>query len=612
LQVRLLRRSIRHRTNPPWRTSTPPALSTLLICVGLVAVTLALFFPAIHFPFITYDDQLYVVDNAHVHTGLQWSNITWAFSTWHTGNWHPLTWFSLMADAQLFGKNAGAYHFTNVLLHAANSVLLFLALGQLTGSQWRSAFVAALFAVHPLHVESVAWISERKDVLSAFLFLLAMAAYGRYVARPSAMRYALVTLLFLLGLLAKSMLVTLPFVLLVLDAWPLARIRDQKSAVRGQKNWSALVLEKVPLLAIAAALSVVTFLAQKSAGSTMPMTVYPLSARIQNALFSYERYLGKIFWPHDLVLPYPFSRSLSSLELCWAAALLVAICFIAIKTAQRRGYLFTGWFWFMGTLLPVIGLIQVGPQAMADRYMYLPAIGIFIAVTWGFADATSAMRLPPYVNSFFGSAVVVVLAWLSFQQLAFWKNSETLFRHSLAINPGEIVASRNLAIEYASQHRRSEAITTLQSLLIETPYDPWAHFQLGQVLQQMGEDRQAADEYETAIKLSAAEDRHHVLGSALNNLAWIRATSADPALRDGADAVHLAERSCVLTIAPDAGQLDTLAAAYAEAGDFNRATDTGLRALELAKRAGDNALTAEIEQHLGLYRSHKPYRTGSY
>lgn len=588
------------------------ARRTFSICLGLVLLTFALFFRVIYFPFITYDDQLYVADNAHVLTGLRWSNIAWAFTTWHTGNWHPLTWVSLMLDAQLFGRNAGGYHFTNVLLHVLNSVLLFLTLRELTGRSrtgdvWRSALVAALFAVHPLHVESVAWVSERKDVLSAFFFLLAIAAYARYAAQPTTARYILVAFFFMVGLLAKSMLVTLPLLFLLFDVWPLERVRGQKSEARGQ-NWSSLMIEKVPLFAISAAFSIVEFLAQRSAGSTMPTTVYPLGPRLQNALLSYERYLAKIFWPHDLVLPYPFSRSINPIELCWAAALLIAVSFVTVKMRGRLGYVFTGWFWFVGLLLPVIGLVQVGPQAMADRYMYLPAIGIFIVVTWGLSDARSRMRLPRYLTGILATAVLFALGRLCFIQLGYWKNSETLFRHSLAINPGEIVASRNLAIEYANQHRRSEAITTLQSLLTETPHDPWAHFQLGQVLQQIGEDRQTADEYETAIKLSAAEDRHHVLGSALNNLAWIRATSADPALRDGAAAVHLAERSCVVTIAPDAGQLDTLAAAYAEAGDFERAIETASRALQLAESVQNEPLRAQINEHVDLFRLRMPVR----
>jgi tetratricopeptide (TPR) repeat protein len=597
---------------PSERSTTTRALvETLAICLGLVLLTLALFFPAIHFPFITYDDRLYVTENPHVLTGLSWSNLAWAFTTWHTGNWHPLTWLSLMLDAQFFGKNAGGYHFTNVLLHAVNSLLLFLVLRQLTdgpsrtGGIWRSAFVAALFALHPLHVESVAWVSERKDVLSAFFFLLALGAYGRYAVRPITARYLVVALFFILGLLAKSMLVTLPFVLLLLDFWPLDRIRGQRSDVRGQ-NWLTLLLEKVPLFAVAAIFSLVTFLAQRSAGTTMPMTVDPLSARIENALLAYERYLGKLFWPHDLVLPYPFSRSINPLELCWAAVLLIAISFIAIRTARQRGYLLAGWFWFFGMLLPVIGLVQVGPQAMADRYMYLPAIGIFIGVTWAVADATSTMSR--YLTAGFASAVLFALGSLCFIQIDYWKNSETLFRHTLALHPAEIVSLRNLASGYALEHRPRDAIASLELLLTQTPQDAPAHFHLARALQELGQDRRAADEYEAALKFARESDKRNITGSGLNNLAWIRATSPDSTLRDGAEAVRLAERSCSLTPNPDAGQLDTLAAAYAESGNFDCAIETATRALQLAESANNKALGAQIRQHLDLYSRRMPVR----
>jgi tetratricopeptide (TPR) repeat protein len=590
----------------------------LAICVGLVLLTLALFWRAIHFPFITYDDRLYVSENPHVLTGLSWSNLAWAFTTWETGNWHPLTWISLMVDGQVYGKNAGGYHFTNVLLHAANSLLVFLVLRQLTGSQCRSAFVAALFALHPLHVESVAWISERKDVLSAFFFLIALGAYARYAAHPTTARYLLIALFFILGLLAKSMLVTLPFVLLLLDFWPLRRVaqasclwgqrasrpltdKRHASQPHGLKVCAPLLIEKAPLFAIAAIFSLVTFLAQRSAGTTMPITVYPLGARIENALLAYERYLGKLFWPHDLVLPYPFSRSINPLELCWAAVLLIAVSFIAIRTARQRGYLLTGWFWFFGMLLPVIGLVQVGPQAMADRYMYLPAIGIFIAITWGFTDARSTMRLPAYVNGVFASAVLFALGSLCFIQIGYWKNSETLFQHTLALHPAEIVSLRNLASAYALEHRPRDAIASLELLLTQTPQDAPAHFHLAQALQEIGEDRRAADEYEAALKWARESDKRNVTGSALNNLAWIRATAPDSTLRDGAEAVRLAERSCSLTPNPDAGQLDTLAAAYAESGDFDRALETGNRALQLAESANNKALAAQIREHVDHY-----------
>jgi protein O-mannosyl-transferase len=570
---------------------------TFLICLGLALLTLAMYWRALHYPFITYDDRLYVSENPHVLGGLTWSNIVWAFTTWHTGNWHPLTWLSLALDAQIFGSSAGGFHLTNVLLHAANAVLLFLVLRQLTRFEWRSAFVAALFAIHPVHVESVAWISERKDLLSGFFFLLALGAYGRYAAHSTSARYVKVLLLLVFGLLAKSMLVTLPLVLLLLDFWPLQRWRRIVDVRR-------LAIEKLPLFAIAATFSIVTFLAQRSAGSTMPMTVFPLRARLANALLACERYLGKLFWPRDLTLPYPFSRSISAFELCWAAVLLLAITFAAITTVRRHGYLLTGWLWFLGMLVPVMGLVQVGSQAMADRYMYLPAIGIFIAVTWGIAEATSTA--PKYLRAGFACAVLFGFGALCFVQLDYWKNSETLFRHTLAVYPDEIVSLRNLTSAYALEHRPHDAITTLELLLTQMPQDAAAHLHLGEALQQSGDDRRAADEYTAALKFGSADQT--LIGAALNNLAWIRATSADVSLRNGAEAVHLAERSCSLSSSPGAGQLDTLAAAYAEAGDFDRALETATRALQLAESANNQGLAKEISQHVDLFRQRLPIR----
>jgi tetratricopeptide (TPR) repeat protein len=597
-------------------TSSAPTRRTFLICAGLAALTLALYWRATRFPFITYDDRLYVSENRHVLTGLSWSNFAWAFTSWHTGNWHPLTWLSLMLDAQLFGKSAGGFHLTNVLLHTANAVVLFLVLRRLSAldcsrrpagdarasrrdaaTDWRSAFVAALFALHPVHVESVAWISERKDVLSAFFFLLALGAYARYAARPTLARYALITLVFVLGLLAKSMLVTLPIILLLLDYWPLRRLRRNVDLRR-------LIIEKLPLFVMAAVFSAVTFLAQRSAGSTMPMTIFPLRTRLANALLACERYLGKLFWPRDLTLPYPFSRSINAFELCWAAVLLAGLSFVAIKAARQRGYLFIGWLWFVGMLVPVIGIVQVGPQAMADRYMYLPAVGIFIAITWGIADRASAV--PKHLRAGFASAVLFVLGTLCFAQLGYWKNSETLFRHTLAIYPGEIVSLRNLTSAYVLEHRPRDAITTLELLLAQVPQDATGHLHLAQALQQSGDEPRAADEYAAVLRFAGAD--RNVTGPALNNLAWIRATSADAALRNGAEAMELAERSCSLSPNPDAGALDTLAAAYAESGDFERARATAERALNLAQSARNEALAAQISEHVDLYRQHMPVR----
>jgi len=394
------------------------------IYLGLGLLTLAVFGPTVRYSFLDYDDDAYVLTNPHVLTGLTWQNVGWAFGSTHASNWHPLTWLSHALDCQLYGRRASGHHLTNVLFHLTNTLLLFGLLQRMTGSLWRSAFVAALFAVHPLHVESVAWIAERKDVLSAFFFLLTLWAYVRYVERsegggrksdvrgpwsfghlPSSVFYLLSVGCFALGLMSKPMLVTLPFLLLLLDYWPLRRFpfsagKPEIRGSRGKERRSRvpapastlnpqpstlprLLAEKLPFLALAAASCLATAFAQKKGGAMLSLREFPFRLRLANALVSYARYLGKALWPEQLAPFYPNPVHWPGWQVAGAGMLVAAASIAVIALARRAPYLFTGWFWFLGMLIPVIGLVQVGSQAMADRYMYLPAIGLFLVAAWG-------------------------------------------------------------------------------------------------------------------------------------------------------------------------------------------------------------------------------------
>jgi hypothetical protein len=369
----------------------------IVICMALAAAVAAAYAPLWDAGFAGLDDHLYVSGNPHVQQGLTREGVAWALGSTKASNWHPLTWLSLMLDCQLFGAGAGSHHLVNVGFHVANSVLLFLVLRRMTGRRWPSALVVALFALHPLHVESVAWVAERKDVLSTLFWILTMGAYVRYARRPGVLRYLPVFAFLLLGLMAKPMLVTLPFVLLLLDYWPLGRLARAEAGATGlapsgevaggrrAKVWR-LVLEKVPLLVLAAASCVVTFAVQRHGEAVMPLERLALPARMANAAVSCVAYLGKMVWPQGLTVLYPYPADRPAWEVAAAAAFLLAVTAAAAALVRRRPYLAVGWFWYLGTLVPVIGLVQVGEQPMADRYTYVPLIGTFIMVAWAAGD----------------------------------------------------------------------------------------------------------------------------------------------------------------------------------------------------------------------------------
>jgi hypothetical protein len=410
--------------------------------LALAAATFLLYARSAGFSFINYDDDVYVFNNAHVLSGLKLENLIWAFHGGHWANWHPLTWISHMADCQFFGANPGPPHVVNALLHSANAFLLFFVLLRMTGFLWRSLAVAALFAFHPLHVESVAWIAERKDVLSSFFWFLTILAYQSYVKQTSLRRYALVAFFFTLGLMSKPMLVTLPCVLLLLDYWPLNRLHSFAGLCR-------LFGEKLPLFALSAVGCFITFHVQKTGGAVIPLDSLPLVTRLENALLSYFQYLARIFWPDRLAIPYGMTNP-DPVTALMAGTVLVVLTIGIIRFGNRQKYLPVGWFWYVGTLVPVIGIVQVGTQGAADRYTYIPSVGIFLLATWGLAAVFQRWHVPRSLIAGLAVAVISLCAAVTSRQLGFWRNSETLFKHSLAIAPENLETQNCLAWSYAT------------------------------------------------------------------------------------------------------------------------------------------------------------------
>ena len=415
----------------------------ILVYLALALSTIAVYWQVRNFDFVNYDDNVYVTKNLNIQTGITLQSVKWAFTTGYFGNWNPLTWLSYILDWQLFGSNPAGFHLTNLFFHIANTLLLFFVLKQMTKAIWQSAFVAALFALHPLHVEAVAWVSSRKDILSTFFWLLTMCAYLRYVKQPSVSSYLLVLLIFVMGIMAKPMLVTLPFVLLLLDYWPFQR----------KISWRLLV-EKIPFMALAAVFSVTTFFTQRSVGALWKPAEFSLKFRIYNALISYVEYIEKMLWPGRLAAfyPHPFGN-VSIIYAVISAAVLLAVTILVIRFAQNRRYLITGWFWYLGTLVPVIGLIQLGSFAMADRYTYITLTGLFIIIAWGFPQLLSKW---PHRKFAIGISAIIVLTTLGIcagRQVSYWNNSVTLFSHAIEVTQNNDFAYNNRGTAYNSLGR---------------------------------------------------------------------------------------------------------------------------------------------------------------
>jgi len=472
------------------------------IAFCLALVTLGVFWHAVGNDFVNVDDHRYVFENPYVQDGLTAASVCWAFTTFETSNWHPLTWLSLEADAQLSGTGPRGFHRTNVLIHAANVVLLFVGLRCLTGRVWPAALVAALFALHPLHVESVAWVSERKDVLSTFFWMLTLIAYAWYVRLPGWRRYLSVATALVLGLLAKPMLVSLPFVLLLLDYWPLER----------WGRWR-LVWEKAPLFAAAAASCVVTYCAQ--GGAMQSFEELSLGARVANAVVAYAAYLRKIVWPHDLAAFYPHPRDgLPPWQIAAAGALLAAISGSVLALARRQPYLLVGWLWYLGTLVPVIGLVQVGLQAMADRYTYVPLIGCFLMIAWGLADLAAWGRARIAIAALVGAALLgcAVLSWL---QITYWGNSIRLWEHTLQVTTRNAFAHQNLGAAFVADRKEAEAMRQFEACLQADPRNGSAHHSLGVLLANAGRGAEAMQHLQTAVELIPQYSKVHTSLGAL-------------------------------------------------------------------------------------------------
>ncbi len=477
----------------------------LYICIVLVVGILAVYGQVWNHDFINYDDTQYVTENPWVQGGLAMENISRAFTATEAYNWHPLTWLSHMADCHLFGLHPGAHHLTSLLFHIFNTLLLFAVFRMMTGDLWSSAFVAALFAFHPLHVESVAWVAERKDVLSAFFWLLTMWSYVRYTRRPGIGRYLPVVLFFALGLMSKPMVVTLPFVLLLLDIWPLGRLR--REGVRGQ--WFRLVWEKIPLLLLSGASSVVTFFVQRGGGAVSSLDAIPLDARAANALLSYISYLVKTIWPYKLAVFYPYPRAVSLVQGLMAGVLLVVISYLVIRAIKRHPYLAVGWLWYLGTLVPVIGLVQVGSQSMADRYTYLPLVGIFVMISWGIPAFFSRWRLPRCGLAVAGSSVLAVLMAVTWVQAGYWKDNISLFRHALDVTTDNHVAHNNLGVALYERGETQQAAVQYREALRIRPTYPEVFVNLGNAFARQGDTTKAVEQYREALRLDPGHAAAH-------------------------------------------------------------------------------------------------------
>lgn len=530
-----------------------------MILLGLAVITFGIYAQVIGHQFITLDDPTYIQENPMVNRGVTGAGLAWAFTTFHVANWHPLTWISHMIDSQFFGTNAGGHLLVNAVIHVANTLLVFWFLLRTThaparnasparsatalqarhsdaGGGWPSALVAALFALHPLHVESVAWASERKDTLSAFFGLLSLLAYVRYVKAPSVSRYAWVAITLTLGLLAKPMLVTWPFVMLLLDYWPLGRWQSAKSKAQ-EKKLRKLILEKIPLLILAAASAVITLVAQSRGGAVRTLTHEPLALRLSNAVVSYAKYLLLTFWPHNLAVYYPLPPTgIPAWQIIGAALMLIAITDFCFLQRKNRPYLIVGWLWFLGTLVPVIGLVQVGGQMMADRYFYIPSIGLFIAIVFGLADLAKSWRISPWLSAGIAGGVLLILAILTNTQIQRWRDSFTLFEHTLAVTPPNLHIEHNLGLALGGsgrydeaaahfekalqidpnfydglvgmgvtrefQDQLPEAIVYFQAAIRSQPDTPTAHVELGRALWKQKNDQAALEEIRRASQLA--------------------------------------------------------------------------------------------------------------
>jgi tetratricopeptide (TPR) repeat protein len=577
--------------------------SKIFICLLLFAGTLALYWPVRHFDFLFYDDA-YFVDNPNVLAGLNWHTVKWAMTGIVFKDWHPVTLLSFLLTHQLFGVNQGAEHLVNVEFHAANTVLLFLFLLRSTGATWRSAIVAAFFAWHPLRVESVCWVAERKDVLFMFFMLLSLLCYVDYAQRRREAQgglglwnlpYILALVFFVLSFMSKGMVATLPFLLLLLDVWPLQRF--SLASIR------PLVLEKIPFFMLTVFFSGLTFWIHKKYGDMWPLNYLGMTWRLENAVWSYLMYLAQFFSPTNLAVVYPYPKSFDPVQVTLAGLALLAITGLCVLELSRRPYLAVGWFWYLGTIFPVIGLFQFGQSAMGDRFTYVPLIGPLISLVWLVSEWAQGDVLRKYTTVSLAGVVLAVFIILTRGQIVVWQNTVTLFRHAIEVtseNPfAHLPLGRGLQ-EYGQW--RQEAVQYRMALAEDPGYQHAVeYYRLGGVLIHFGQYGEGLKDYETATQLSPDWP------DLMNSLAWSLATCPDASLRDGARAVRLAQQVCEKTNDREANMLSTLAAAYAETGQYDQAIATAQKAIVVARDCNQPDWVQLNQEWLKCYVAHRPY-----
>jgi tetratricopeptide (TPR) repeat protein len=612
----------------------------IAICVCLFLCTLAAYEPVRHNDFVRYDDYAYVSKNPHVNRGITPQSVTWAFTKAYLSNWYPLTWISHMLDFEIYGSNPAGHHFTSLLIHTAAALLLFLTLSSITSTLWPGAFAAAVFALHPLHVESVAWAAERKDVLSGFFWILTILAYAHYAKLPNLRRYFLLLASFALAAMSKPMVVTLPLVLLLLDYWPLERFGSQNTKNDFQKtSINRLVIEKLPLFAMSAALSVVTFIAQKNSGAVTTLERVSVTYRIANALISYISYIQKTVWPSNLAAIYPVDVSPASRDMWPAfAVVFILITVLCVYIGRHKKYVLVGWLWYVGTLVPVIGLVHVGSQAMADRYMYIPMTGLLIIAAWGLKDILSRRPFFKIALALSASAILLLSIILTRVQVTYWQNSLTLFEHALKVTKNNSVAEDNYGYALIEAGKPQEGLPHLRNAVRLSPSAYLAHIELARALLHLEKYKEAAESFENLTRFKeASSEVFGGLGTSqlhlaryeqaienlnkaiqmepdnvdfINNLAWLYATCRNTSLQNPDKAVDLAKKACLLTNYINPLPLDTLAAAYACAGQFDLAVKTAGQAMDIIKNSKDSyqqTTVSEIQKRLDLYKAGRPY-----
>ncbi len=505
--------------------------SIFLICLALVVFVVAVYWQAGNHQFLNFDDDVYVTTNPHVVSGITGKNILWAFTSVEAANWHPVTWISHMTDVQFYGMNPRGHHLTNVFIHAASSLLILLLLFRITGSRWQSSFVAALFALHPLHVESVAWVAERKDLLSAFFWFLTLLLYAEYVKKRNATLYLLTLVSFALGLMSKPMLVTLPIIMLLMDYWPLGRCRsegqaDYRCKESGRElSLAALVKEKGPFFASSFISSLITLFAQHSGGAIKSFGAIPPLLRVENALIAYLTYIGKTFWPSDLAILYPIPQAFQLWQVIGSLLVMLLVSFAVIRTRHQLPYLAVGWFWFIITLIPVIGLVQVGVQSMADRYSYIPLTGIFIMIAWSVPELVNNNRYKTSILALLAGTALIVSTVLTWQQLGHWRDNISLYRHTLRVTTGNYVIHNNLGNALASKWDLDAAIPEFRAALRINSNYPDAHYNMGMAFAIKGDLDAAILHLKETLRLNPDNAKaQNNLGVALEQKRWQDAT----------------------------------------------------------------------------------------